>query len=57
MLNVTYMKERMKVLRVKQDTFDRLIATGRWSDSMDEIVSALLDKMEGNEEGEGVPDV
>lgn len=45
MPSVTDMKNGYKVLRVKEDTFERLTATGKWSDSMDEIINALLDKV------------
>ena len=44
MPNVTDMKNGYKILRVKEGTFERLTNTGKWSDSMDEIINNLLDK-------------
>lgn len=35
-----------KVIRVKEDTFEKLIRQGKWSDTMDTIVSTLLKKTE-----------
>ena len=39
------MKNGYKVIRVKENTFERLINTGKWSDSMDEIINNLLDRV------------
>ena len=34
-----------KVIRVKEETFEQLIRQGKWSDTMDTIVSGLLKKV------------
>jgi hypothetical protein len=31
-----------KVIRIKDETFDSLINTAKWSDTMDEIIKRLL---------------
>ena len=34
-----------KVIRIKEETFEELIRQGKWSDTMDTIVSTLLKKI------------
>ena len=40
-----------KVIRIKEETFEELVRQGKWSDTMDTIVSTLLKKI-GNIEKE-----